>query len=648
MKNLVLAILLCLAQNLAYAQNQKLIDSLKSELSRLPQDTSRVEYLCALAFEYRSANIDTAFLIAGDAIALAEKLNYKPGLALAYNHYGILYKNKQNFTESINWHLKSLAIKTELNDLKGMASSYNNLGRTYGMVNDNVRSIYYYLQSLRIREKQNDMFGIGAAYNNISHAYLGKNELSKALAFGLAGMQYVRLSGDSFELAKIYGHIGYLYYELNDYQTALSYVKMGINRFHEAGAIEEQCEPMITIGNILLETHREKEALSWLLKAKKLAEDNMVEYSLPSVYLSLGQLYGKMGQKKEAIQYAQLGLQKCIYLKLLEGQKDAHEVLSVIYSESGDYKNSIVHFRLFEALKDSVIQDNNTRIIEEMQAQYQSEKKDAQLKQTSLELSNAVLANQRKHLFILFLLGVFILGGCIIYLGYGRFKLKQKAILDATLLQQQEIRNNAIIEAEEKERLRIARELHDGVGQQLSAAKMNLSAFESNILSLPVETQANYQNLISLVDDAVKEIRSISHNMMPNALIRAGLVSAVRDFVNKLSSAGTLKVDLQIVGLNNRLPDTTESVLYRVLQEGVSNIIKHAQATVISIQIIKHETYLNMMIEDNGKGFNASNMNAFEGIGLKNILSRVQFLNGSVDLDSTPGKGTTIIINVPL
>lgn len=648
MKKFLLLSLLCMAQVLTYAQNQKLIDSLQAELSHLPKDTNRVDYLNALAFEYRSTNLDTAFLLVDEAVALAEKLNYKRGLALAYNHYGILYKNKQNYTESVNWHQKSLAIKMELKDFTGMASSYNNLGRTYGMANDEVRSIYYYLQSLRIREKENDVFGMGAAYNNISHAYLRKNELRKALAFGLEGMRYMRLSGDSFELAKIYGHVGYLYYELNQYQTALSYLKLGLSRFDEAGATQEQCELLVTSGNILLETHHEKEGLAYLLKAKQMAEEQHIDLSLPSVYLSLGQLYGKLKQKKEAIQYTQLGLQKSKELNMLEAQKDAYEVLSVIYDEAGDYKNALTQFRLFETYKDSIIQDNNTRIVEEMQTQYQTEKKDAELKQTSLELSNVVLANQRKQLLILILLGVLVLGGSVLYLGYTRFKLKQKALLDATLLQQLEIRNKAIVEAEEKERLRIARELHDGVGQQLSAAKMNMSAFEPNIHELSVDTQTSYQNLISLVDDAVKEIRSISHNMMPNALIRSGLVSAVRDFVNKLSATGSLKVDLQIVGLNDRLTDTTESVLYRVLQECVSNIIKHAQASVISIQLIKHESYLNLMIEDNGKGFNASNLDAFEGIGLKNILSRIQYLNGTVELDSTIGRGTTIVINVPL
>jgi len=151
-----------------------------------------------------------------------------------------------------------------------------------------------------------------------------------------------------------------------------------------------------------------------------------------------------------------------------------------------------------------------------------------------------------------------------------------------------------------------------------------------------------------MVDDAVKEVRSVSHNMMPNALIRFGLAKAVREFIDKIAATGALKIDLQIIGLTERLESTTETVLYRVMQETVSNIIKHAQASDISIQLIRDEDNLTMMIEDNGKGFDTKKMSEFGGIGLKNIISRVEYLNGTVDFDSFPGRGTTVIVEIHL
>jgi two-component system NarL family sensor kinase len=170
---------------------------------------------------------------------------------------------------------------------------------------------------------------------------------------------------------------------------------------------------------------------------------------------------------------------------------------------------------------------------------------------------------------------------------------------------------------------------------------------QSKLQLKDIETETMFKNAITLVDDSVKEVRAVSHNMMPNALLKSGLAIAVRDFIHKLSNGDQLKIDLEITGLNERLEQTIETVLFRVLQEIVSNIVKHAKANYISIQLVKHEAELTIMVEDNGVGFNTENMNEFEGIGLKNIQSRIAFLNGTVSFDSNPGKGTTVIIEVP-
>jgi two-component system, NarL family, sensor kinase len=190
--------------------------------------------------------------------------------------------------------------------------------------------------------------------------------------------------------------------------------------------------------------------------------------------------------------------------------------------------------------------------------------------------------------------------------------------------------------------------LHDGVGQLLSAAKLNLSNLDSKLTSKTEEQLLAMQNALSLVDDSVKEVRSVSHNMMPNTLIKQGLASAVREFITKLGSAPTLKVDLEIIGLDTRLDNQVETVLYRVIQEIVNNIIKHANASQISMQLIRHDTELNIMIEDNGVGFDTNQLENFDGIGLKGIQTRIEFLNGSVHFDSTIGRGTTVIIDIPL
>jgi signal transduction histidine kinase len=135
--------------------------------------------------------------------------------------------------------------------------------------------------------------------------------------------------------------------------------------------------------------------------------------------------------------------------------------------------------------------------------------------------------------------------------------------------------------------------------------------------------------------------------MIPNALIKSGLVAAVRDFVNRMGTE-KLKINLVVLGLNERLPENIETVIYRVLQELINNIIKHAQANEVTIQLIRESNEFMLMVEDNGKGFDLEKTMQQQGIGLKNITSRVEYLNGQVNYDTAVGKGTTVIIEIPL
>ena len=157
----------------------------------------------------------------------------------------------------------------------------------------------------------------------------------------------------------------------------------------------------------------------------------------------------------------------------------------------------------------------------------------------------------------------------------------------------------------------------------------------------------SFEKVIGMMDESCKEVRSVSHQMMPNALLKSGLASAIKEFIDKLDSR-VLKVNLHTEGLNERLDSNVETVLYRVIQECVNNVIKHAGANTLHISLIKDEDGIAATIEDNGKGFDMKDKLKFEGIGLKNIASRIGYLKGTVDFDSKPGSGTLVAIHVPI
>ncbi|MCY1526893.1 Oxygen sensor histidine kinase NreB [compost metagenome] len=231
------------------------------------------------------------------------------------------------------------------------------------------------------------------------------------------------------------------------------------------------------------------------------------------------------------------------------------------------------------------------------------------------------------------------------YFIHNRRQLKAKSQLQEEINKQQDLAARAVLDAEERERRRIAGDLHDGVGQMLSAALLNLNLLFKR-LDLNEENSRQATHSLSLVNDCYDEMRSISHQMMPNALIKAGLASAVKEFLNKIDS-NILKINLEVIGLNQRLDEQTETVIYRVIQETVNNVIKHAEASKLNISLIKDEEGITVTIEDNGKGFDKSKGNLKAGIGITNMLSRVAFLKGTLDIDTAPGKGTLVAIHLP-
>ena len=213
------------------------------------------------------------------------------------------------------------------------------------------------------------------------------------------------------------------------------------------------------------------------------------------------------------------------------------------------------------------------------------------------------------------------------------------------LLQQQHHAATALIDAEEKERHRIATELHDGVGQMMSAIKMNLSGIYTRNSIPNQQEQESLAKTLHHADESCRELRNLSHNIMPNTLLQAGLTMALQSLIDRIDS-NTLHVHLHMEGFYQQPADKyTDIVLYRALQEIISNVLKHAQASELDISIIKDDEGISCTVEDNGRGFDPQQIT--KGLGLNNVQSRIQYVNGTVEWDAAPGRGTVVAIHLP-
>lgn len=207
-------------------------------------------------------------------------------------------------------------------------------------------------------------------------------------------------------------------------------------------------------------------------------------------------------------------------------------------------------------------------------------------------------------------------------------------------LHQQKKILNAIIMTQEQERKRIGEELHDGVGQLLYGALAHLQSFKN------VEP-AKMNEVLDIVQDAIKDIRSISFELVPSVLKDHGLEVALRSLFQRVMPA-SLEMELQFVGLTRRLPEKLEFAIYRILQELMNNVVKHAEATKVCIRINAKTNGILLHIKDNGKGFDIGRIDPMStGIGLQSIKNRVKLLRGKMDILSN-NEGTNVEINLPL
>ncbi|HTF17804.1 MAG TPA: sensor histidine kinase [Chryseolinea sp.] len=223
---------------------------------------------------------------------------------------------------------------------------------------------------------------------------------------------------------------------------------------------------------------------------------------------------------------------------------------------------------------------------------------------------------------------------------------RQKAFREIELLlQKQETKSTyAVLEAQELERKRIAEDLHDRLGSRLVAVKLHFHAFKNN----PVNNQESFAVGSELLDGAVDEVREISHNLISGVLSKFGLVAALHDLKNALESTKELRVDIHVHHFDERIELVIEATIYRIVQELISNILKHSNATEVTIQLTKYGSDVLVIVEDNGIGFDVSSLNGKSGIGIKNIHSRINKLKGKVTIDSFPMQGTVVTIEIPL
>lgn len=631
----------------ADAQNQKVLDSLENVFRSSNDDRLKLKISGDLCWDYGTVNFDKALFYGKAELQLAEKLKDSVAIALAYSDIGNTYTRVNQLSEALNYHLKSYALRDKLGLKEKAAGSISNIAVIYKQLGNYKEALDYMHRSLKIYEDAGDELRQATVLGNIANVYLNFNKYQPAKENYDKLIKLAKKNNSNPLLASGYSGLVKYYYQLNQFDNALKYGLLAAQYLKDLNMKADLAGVDNTIGQIYFKKENYPMAMKYYNSSLEFRVFMKDQLGIASCYKNIGACYAELKDFVKAEQYLKQSIVIFKEVKAKDYLREAYDMLGDVFEAKQDYVNSLKFFKESDAMKDSIYNKQTTDKINELEIVYQTEKKMQQIQLLNKENKIQKLTLFKRDIFLGLAIGLLLITLLVGYLLYRSTKLKQEARLQSEVILQQDLATKAVLNAEENERKRISGELHDGLGQMFSAVKMNLSALTDDLDFKSNHSRAVFNKTLDLVDESCKEVRSISHQMAPNVLLKSGLTTAVRDFINKID-ARKLKVNLETFGLQDRLDQNVETVLYRVIQETVNNVIKHAGANALDIQLTKDEEGINVMIEDNGKGFDVANIETFEGIGLKNIRSRVEYLKGTVDFSSNIGSGTLVAIHIPL
>ncbi|OJJ19962.1 hypothetical protein BKI52_15910 [marine bacterium AO1-C] len=699
MKYLLLIVLMsgCFFNNksLAQSKKQRLVDSLQTIIQNTSPDTLQVRACNELAWIYRNRNYKKSYAYASKAEKLANQLKDEKGLATAYNRLGLLHKNKGEYDKALGLYKKALEIEEKNNHLYGISRAKNQIGGIYifikrykqaisffeesidilkriGMtekiaikefniaicyqrLGNAKKSIEHYLKALEIYETSKNTNQIGRCYLGLGILYFKVKNFKDANTYYLKAIKIFERKKNKTSLAKAYHQIGVLHARLRDFTNAQKYYQLSLSIRKELGTKQGIQILMNDLSLTYLKQKQNRKAKELLDQSYAMSLEKKDSFALALVHTNLGIYHKQMKNYPSAIDYLKKGLDYFEKTKEKNHREKVLEYLSYTYAQMGQYDQSFAYFNRYNWARDSL--ETNFRQAMQIKDEYEAEKKKRELAEKDKKIKEAELARLKEYSFrqrlMNYFFGIGFLLSLIIVFAFIRNQQERRKVrkkqgeIEHLLKEQESIALNNMLEGEEKERNRIGQDLHDRLGSILSVVKLKFEALNQTSQILENESELQYQQAMQLLDDACDAVRKVSHNISSKTLKRFGLVAALKDLTGHLET-DSLKTNLISQGFEDKeLPDKYKVQIYRMIQELVGNVLKHAKATELAIQLFWRKDQLNISLEDNGQGFDTEQPKD-EGLGLEGVKFRVKNLNGEFTLDSQPGQGTSILIDIPV
>lgn len=643
MNKITIILLFCLLSfSFGQAQNaQVLIDNLKNELQSNPDAKRTATIYSDLTWYYSNISTDSALLYGQKAITESTKLKDSTLIAQINSDLGAVYFRRNNLENSRKHYLTALKIRKLRKDNLGVAKVNINLANIYNKENKKQQALQYYLEGIDYFDKVGNQEIVSVTKSNVGILFVDLKNYGKAKKYLQEAIDYQEKVNQESGLCNSYLSMGNVYLKLKDTLNALKFYEKSLASAKKAGNNVTLSSALNNLGNIKLQQKKQKEASALFEKSKVIQDSLNVDLDDSSLSLSIAKkhiMYQRFAEANKVLYQL-----KKLYLKDPNGQKNllltyqyfVHSYAYLNQPDSVNYYNNQA-----SKLQDIIVETTVDKQTNELEEKYQSEKKEKQLLQKTMEIKNS-----RNKLILVSSIALFIaLLGFLVY--------RQQKLRNKQQAQEFELKSAiAKIETQNKlqdQRLQISRDLHDNIGSQLTFIISSVDNIKYAFEIQNTKLDNKLSSISNFAKSTIIELRDTIWAMNNSEITFEDLQSRIHNFVEKAQEAKQdiefqFTIEEELIGA--KFTSIEGMNIYRTIQEAVNNSIKYADARNIKINIRHQKNDIVMIITDDGKGFDD---NAIElGNGINNMKKRIADCNGTIKFKTKPNEGTEIIIKFP-
>lgn len=660
MKSILLISLLLFSIGGISQHKSKSVDSLLWAIQHATKpDSNKVNLLLQLGDAYQNDENDllSAKQFYTQAGSLSRKIGYQAGILEYIFDYSdaLVQQGIYDSSLSLNQEAKRLAIQTK--DSSRLVRANFNIGVSYSGLENYPEAIGYFLRAADYYEKKSKMDKVGMCDNELSILFRQTKDYEKAVFYGKRAIELYRKYRTEEKVSIPLQNLSVVYQSMHQTEKAKPLLDEALAINKKYGI--EYGELNVLINLVDLNFHQNEPAnylkdvnrilyLSRKMEDKESECDGLLDAAI--FYMRNNQLAIAQIKADSALEIANASNLKSL-------KQSSYMVLSHIAYAAHEYSKALKYDDHADLAQEEAIAEDINRNVAELQTKYETAKKETQIQHLKTEQQLQELTIQKKRtyntLMIMIIIALLVIG----LLFYRNYKRKQSLLLAEQELQQQKIvaleqekqlmATEAVLQGQEEERSRLAKDLHDGLGGILSGAKYSLNNMKDNAIITP-ESAAAFERTMTIIDQSISELRRVAHNMTPERLVNQSLSDALADVFAQFSGSSALDINYHLFGFEHlELDNSVKVTVYRIIQELLNNIVKHAAAQNVIVQLIAKDNKIGITVEDNGKGFDTELLDNAKGIGYKNIQSRLSYLKGKIDIQSKVGQGTSVYLEIP-